>query len=55
MVKRIRALGKEVYLIKDQKEVVQFLMKIVRANDLIITMGAGPIWKTAKEVCQLLD
>lgn len=55
MVKRIGALGKEVYLIKDQREVVQFLMKIAKPNDLIITMGAGPIWKTAQEVCQLLD
>jgi UDP-N-acetylmuramate-alanine ligase len=50
----MRKLGKTVYLVNDQSDVAEFLKGIVQSGDLIITMGAGPIWKTAHEVCELL-
>ena len=54
MADKMRKLGKTVYLVNDQSDVAEFLKGIVQSGDLIITMGAGPIWKTAHEVCELL-
>lgn len=54
MAKRIRELGKEVYLVPDQADIGRFLLDIVNSGDLVITMGAGPIWKSARDLCQLL-
>ena len=51
---RMRQLGKEVYLVPDQADVAQFLINIVGSGDLVITMGAGPIWKSARDLCRLL-
>ena len=50
----MRTNGKEVHLIPEQADVADFLAEIVQPGDLVITMGAGPIWKTAHEVCELL-
>ena len=36
---------KEVFFIKEENEVVKKLLEIVRKGDLIITIGAGDIWK----------
>jgi len=54
MADKMKRLGKKVYLIKNQAEIAPFLAQIACPGDLIITMGAGPIWKTARELCDLL-
>ena len=54
MAEMMRTNGKEVHLIPEQADVADFLAEIVQPGDLVITMGAGPIWKTAHEVCELL-
>jgi UDP-N-acetylmuramate--alanine ligase len=40
---------KQVHYVPDKKEVPSFLMKIVQTGDIIITMGAGDIWKFGEE------
>ncbi|MFY9563533.1 MAG: UDP-N-acetylmuramate--L-alanine ligase, partial [Limnochordia bacterium] len=51
---KIRDLGKEVYFIPEQADIAGFLAGIVQGGDLVITMGAGPIWKSARDLCRLL-
>ncbi len=48
----IRAEGKEVKLIAKQEDIAAILRSMVKPEDMVITMGAGPIWKVAY---QLLD
>jgi UDP-N-acetylmuramate--alanine ligase len=40
---------KDVYYISDKKHVPAFLTSIVRHGDIVITMGAGDIWKYGEE------
>jgi len=40
---------KEVYYIKDKNEIPDFLVKIYKPGDIIITLGAGDIWKYGEE------
>jgi UDP-N-acetylmuramate--alanine ligase len=40
---------KQVYYVAEKKEVPAFLSKIKQAGDMIITMGAGDIWKFGEE------
>ena len=40
---------KEVHYVPDKKQVPSELNKIVRSGDLVITMGAGDIWKFGEE------
>lgn len=40
---------KEVHYIPDKKQVPGLLMKISKQNDIVITMGAGDIWKYGEE------
>lgn len=51
----IKSLDKEVYLVNDHKNLSKFLVELVKENDFVITMGAGSIWQTAHELCDLLD
>lgn len=55
IVEKMKAKGKEVYYVKSRRDVAEFVMKMAKKNDLIITMGAGTIWKTANEICRLLS
>ncbi|MFI5251558.1 MAG: UDP-N-acetylmuramate--L-alanine ligase [Bacteroidota bacterium] len=45
---------KEVYYVSQKKDLPQFLMKIARNGDMIITMGAGDITKYGEEFLKLL-
>ncbi len=45
---------KDVHYIPDKKEIPEFLMKIKKKGDLIITIGAGDIWKYGEEFIKLL-
>ncbi len=40
---------KDVHYVPDKKEVATFLKSIVKPGDIVITMGAGDIWKYGEE------
>jgi len=40
---------KDVHFLKDKKAVPAFLLSMVKPNDIVITMGAGDIWKFGEE------
>jgi UDP-N-acetylmuramate--alanine ligase len=41
---------REVYHIEDRKELIGFLRTFLRKGDLLVTMGAGDIWKVGDEL-----
>ncbi len=45
---------KEAHYVQDKKSVPSYLMSIVKPNDIVITMGAGDIWKFGEEFLQQL-
>ncbi|MBX2990751.1 MAG: UDP-N-acetylmuramate--L-alanine ligase [Bacteroidetes bacterium] len=45
---------KNVHYVPDKKHVSDFLMKMKRSGDIIITMGAGDIWKYGEEFIKKL-
>jgi UDP-N-acetylmuramate--alanine ligase len=54
LVERIRAEGCEALFINDFDGIVEYLKGSVREGDLVVTMGAGDIWKVADEYIQWL-
>lgn len=54
LVERTRASGVEAEYIPDFKAIVALLQTQVQPGDLVITMGAGDIWKVADELAQRL-
>ncbi|MFA6540975.1 MAG: UDP-N-acetylmuramate--L-alanine ligase [Bacteroidota bacterium] len=40
---------KEVHYVQDKKEIPAFLKKITKKGDIVITMGAGDIWKFGEQ------
>ena len=40
---------KDAHFLKEKKEVPAFLLSMVKENDIVITMGAGDIWKFGEE------
>jgi UDP-N-acetylmuramate--alanine ligase len=45
---------KDVHYIPDKKQVPAFLKSVVKSGDIVITMGAGDIWKYGEEFLKLL-
>lgn len=45
---------KNVFYLPDKKDIPAFLNEIKKENDIIITMGAGDIWKYGEQFVQLL-
>ncbi len=45
---------KNVHYVADKKRVPAELLNIVQPNDIVITMGAGDIWKFGDEFLQQL-
>ncbi len=45
---------KQVHYVPDKKDIPAFLMKIKQPGDIIITMGAGDIWKYGEQFIQQL-
>ncbi|RKY89126.1 UDP-N-acetylmuramate--L-alanine ligase [candidate division KSB1 bacterium] len=45
---------KNVIYVRDKNEIPEFLLSIVKPGDMIITMGAGDIWKTGEKFIELL-
>ncbi|AQT70206.1 UDP-N-acetylmuramate--L-alanine ligase [Anaerohalosphaera lusitana] len=54
LVDRIRSSGCDAYFIETFDEIVDYLKSTARDGDLIVTMGAGDIWKVADEYIQWL-
>jgi UDP-N-acetylmuramate--alanine ligase len=54
LVERIRAKGSEALFIDSFETICDYLQKNVEAGDLVVTMGAGDIWKVADEYIQRL-
>jgi len=47
--------NERVTYIPDQQETLQHLINTVRPGDLVLTMGAGDIWKTAHALARHLE
>ncbi len=45
----------EVLYIERKEEIPDLVIELARPGDLVITMGAGDIWKTCEEIVRLLD
>ena len=45
----------DVHYIPDRKEIAPKIRAILRPNDLVITLGAGDIWKTGDELLDLIE
>ena len=54
LVERIRGDGQEAFFIDGFEAICDYLKKNVTAGDLVVTMGAGDIWKVADEYIQWL-
>lgn len=46
---------KDVTYIADKKEIVNHLLRIITAGDVVITLGAGDIWQVSEELVKQLD
>jgi UDP-N-acetylmuramate--alanine ligase len=46
---------KDAHYLEDKKKVPAALQKIVKPNDIVITMGAGDIWKYGEEFLKLME
>ncbi|MCX6122292.1 MAG: UDP-N-acetylmuramate--L-alanine ligase [Ignavibacteriales bacterium] len=46
---------KDVHYVPDKKQVPAFLKTIVKSGDIVITMGAGDIWKYGEEFLKLFS
>lgn len=47
--------GQDVVYLPDREKIARYLQGEVRDNDLVITMGAGDIYKTSEELVELLQ
>ncbi len=47
--------GKNVLFIPDRKDIAVYLKDVLRSGDLVLTMGAGDIYKTGHELLHLLQ
>jgi len=54
LVERIRGNGTEAFYIEGFDRIGRYLRENVTAGDLVVTMGAGDIWKVADEYIQWL-
>jgi UDP-N-acetylmuramate--alanine ligase len=54
LVERIRANGTKAIFINSFEKICDYLKKNITAGDLVVTMGAGDIWKVADEYIQWL-
>lgn len=43
---------KNVYYIPGKRETISFLREVIHRGDIVITMGAGDVWKIGKELAQ---
>jgi UDP-N-acetylmuramate--alanine ligase len=46
---------KDVHYVPDKKQIPSYIMNIVRKGDIVITMGAGDIWKYGEEFLRIMQ
>jgi len=46
---------KDVHFVRDKKSVPAYLLEHTKSGDIVITMGAGDIWKFGEEFLKLLQ
>lgn len=46
--------GRPVALIEDNRDIVNYLARVVKPGDMVITMGAGDVWMVAEELVSRL-
>ena len=49
-----KATGQNVTYLEDRRDIAQYLSSIVEEGDLVITMGAGDVYRTGEELKELL-
>ncbi len=55
IARRAREAGhKNVHYVPDKEDVVPFVKKLIQSGDMVITMGAGDIWKTGERLAEEL-
>ncbi|MCM8767873.1 MAG: UDP-N-acetylmuramate--L-alanine ligase [Candidatus Omnitrophica bacterium] len=54
LVEKIRKNGKEAIYISSFREIVEYLLEIKKEGDIILTIGAGPVDRVAKEFLKRL-
>ncbi len=54
LVDRIRKNGKEALYLPTFEEIVEYLMEILKKNDIVLTLGAGPVDWVAKQLLERL-
>ena len=47
--------GKKAVYIKNEADIASYLQSIVKAGDLVITMGAGTIYRSGERLVELLE
>ncbi|MFQ5454642.1 MAG: UDP-N-acetylmuramate--L-alanine ligase [Nitrospirota bacterium] len=45
---------KDIFFIEKKEDIVEKLLKLLKPNDIVITLGAGDIWKIGKELLERL-
>ena len=51
----VETTNQEVLYVAEREKIAEYLIDLVRPGDLIITMGAGDIYKTGEELARLLN
>lgn len=49
----IKARGKEIEYIRDREELIGYLGKELKAKDMLLTLGAGDVWKIGEEFLKI--
>ncbi len=47
--------NKEVQTVDDREQATEALSKIVKPGDLVLTLGAGDVWKVARDLAKRLS
>jgi UDP-N-acetylmuramate--alanine ligase len=53
LCKGIREAGENVEYIKDRAEALEFIVKYLKEGDVLLTLGAGDVWKSGEEFIRL--
>ena len=49
------SLGKDIEYIKERGYIVGYLDTELRANDILLTLGAGDVWKIGEEFLEMKE
>jgi len=55
LLKGIKERGKDIEYIKDRKEILNYLDKELKAKDMLLTLGAGDVWRIGEEFLKIKD